>query len=33
MKKCQCYLIYDRANGNVARFEWDMRLFKMMMKT
>ena len=22
MKKCQCYLIYDKANGNVARLEW-----------
>ena len=22
MKKCQCYLIYDKANGDVARLEW-----------
>ena len=21
-EKCQCYLIYDKANGNVARLEW-----------
>ena len=22
MKKCQCYLIYDKVNGYVARLEW-----------
>ena len=22
MKKCQCYFIYDKANGNVAILEW-----------
>ena len=21
-EKCQCYLIYDKANGDVARLEW-----------
>ena len=21
-EKCQCYLIYDRANGDVVRLEW-----------
>ena len=22
MNKCQCYLIYDKANDDVARLEW-----------
>ena len=22
MKKCQCYYIYDKTNGDVARLEW-----------
>ena len=21
-EKCQCYLIYEKANGDVARLEW-----------
>ena len=36
MKKCQCYLIYDKANGNVAtnsQIRMGRRLFTMMMLT
>ena len=33
MKKCQCYWIYDKANGDVARYRMGRRLFTMMMQT